>query len=95
MPNSTRTSLSTILHAVHASGAFLPSNLPGVRGDDFGGPSDGDMRERKAPLSLNVKDANCVGNGNGRLRPNHLKYSPSSGSGSFDTLLGETVSLAD
>ncbi|KAL3823502.1 hypothetical protein ACHAXA_010824 [Cyclostephanos tholiformis] len=90
-PNSARTSSSTILRAVHASGAFLPSNSPGVRGDDFGGPSDGDMREQKAILSLNVKDANCVGDGDGRLRPNHLKYSPSSGSVSFDTLLGESL----
>ncbi len=73
--NSTRTSSSTILCTVHASGAFLPSNSPGVRGD--------------------VKDAKCIGDGDDRLRPHHLKYSSSSGSGSFDTLLGETVSLAD
>jgi hypothetical protein len=45
-----------------------------------------------------VVDTNRSGDGDGRLRPNQLKYSPgSSGSdgGSFDTLLGGMVSLAN
>jgi hypothetical protein len=99
-PNSARTSSSTILRAVHASGALLPGNNSPQRRGACGPPCVGGARGGKASSlpsssssSLNAEDANGAGDGNGRLRPNHLKYSPSSSSGSHSTLLGGMVSL--
>lgn len=97
-PKSARSSSSTILRAVHHCGALLPGNSPQRRGA-CGPPSVGGALGGKASSSSsNAEDANGVGDGNGRLRPNQLKYSPSSsigsGSGSHSTpLLGGMVSL--
>ena len=71
-PNSARTSSSTILRAVHASGALLPGN--------HHSPSQGGRRG-VVPSSSTGNNVGRDG-GNGRLRPNQLRYSPSSSSGS-------------
>lgn len=71
-PNSARTSSSTILRAVHASGALLPGN--------HHSPSQGGRRG-VVPSSGTGNNVGRDG-GNGRLRPNQLRYSPSSSSGS-------------
>jgi hypothetical protein len=88
-PNSARTSSSTILRAVHASGALLPGisprgvSGPGARGDDS---------------SFSMEEVKNAGDGGGRLRPNQLKYSPSSSSscssgGGSSCRAGRMVSL--
>ena len=81
-PSSARTSSSTLLRAVHASGALLhcSNNKDGHHHDD-----------------TNNNSNNVFNNDNSRLRPNQLKYSPRSSTGSSSsssssggTLLGET-----
>ena len=83
-PNSARTSSSTILRAVHASGALLPGISPRGRCGEVGHDTTFSMES--------VKNA---GNGaGGRLRPNQLKYSPSSSSSGSCCSDGRMVSLS-
>ena len=79
-PNSARTSSSTILRAVHASGALLPGISP--RGDSGHSVTRGeDCKGTDDNLSFSMEEVKHSGEGgSGRLRPNQLKYSPSNSS---------------
>ena len=83
-PNSARTSSSTILRAVHASGALLPGN------NNYSHSPHHQSNHVAPPASANNGGSGDVVNG--RLRPNHLKYSPSSSSGASSTCPGRMVS---
>ena len=84
-PNSARTSSSTILRAVHASGALLPGN------NNYSHSPHHQSNHNVAP-STSANNGGSGDAGNGRLRPNHLKYSPSSSSGASSTCPGRMVS---
>jgi len=84
-PNSARTSSSTILRAVHASGALLPGN------NNYSHSPHHQSNHNVAP-STSANNGGSGDAGNGRLRPNHLKYSPSSSSGTSSTCPGRMVS---
>jgi hypothetical protein len=79
-PNSARTSSSTILRAVHASGALLPGISP--RGDSGHSVTRGeDCKGTEDNLSFSMEEVkHSDEGGSGRLRPNQLKYSPSNSS---------------
>jgi hypothetical protein len=85
-PNNARTSSSTILRAVHASGALLPGISP--RGDSGHSARRGeDCKGTEDNLSFSMEEVKHSGEGgSGRLRPNQLKYSPSSSSSSGSSL---------
>ena len=89
-PNSARTSSSTILRAVHASGALM---MGGSGNNSVGVVGRGDHNNGGAIPSNSGGDNGGHGVGvvgdqgnHGRLRPNQLRYSPSSSSGSSSTI---------
>ncbi|KAL7539958.1 hypothetical protein ACHAXR_009763 [Thalassiosira sp. AJA248-18] len=85
-PNSARTSSSTILRAVHASGALLPSHSPSQQGGCGGGGV-----AAASSSSGGVGGGN--GSGGGGLQPNQLKYSPSSSSSGCSSSSTSTVRM--
>ncbi len=89
-PNSARTSSSTILRAVHASGALLPGISP--RGGYGPGIRRGEKVVDDSSFSMEAVKK-YGGGGGGRLMPNQLKYSPSSSSGESCCDDGRMVSV--
>mmetsp|Transcript_14018 Transcript_14018/g.25300 ORF Transcript_14018/g.25300 Transcript_14018/m.25300 type:complete len:1244 (+) Transcript_14018:189-3920(+) len=81
-PNSARTSSSTILRAMHSSGALLPGN------SQFSPPS-------QLLQQGEMSSGSGGGEKSGLLRPNQLKYSPSSSSGGSASTARMDVSPSD